>query len=55
MWKKIKIGPKLILVGTLIVLAPLVVVAFLTVTQASRALTDMMQEQMANRANEYAR
>jgi methyl-accepting chemotaxis protein len=54
MWKKIKIGPKLILVGTVIVLAPLVVVALLTVTQASRALTEVMQEQMANRANEYA-
>ncbi len=54
MWKNIKIGPKLILVGALLVLVPLVVVAILTVTQATTALNDITQESMISRANEFA-
>jgi len=54
MWKNIKIGPKLIAVGVLIVLVPLLVVAFFAVTQASTALASATRDQMASRALEYA-
>ncbi|MCX7024933.1 MAG: methyl-accepting chemotaxis protein [Spirochaetes bacterium] len=54
MWNNIKIGPKLIFVGTLIVLMPIAIVAFFAVTQASAALTGITREQMASRAKEYA-
>jgi len=54
MWKNIKIAPRLILVGTLLVLVPLAIVAFLAVQEASTALTSITREQMAYRAAEYA-
>ncbi len=54
MWNNIKIGPRLILIGTLTVLLPLAIVAVLAVTQASSALTNITREQMASRAREYA-
>ena len=54
MWKNIKIGPKLILVGTLVVLVPLLVVALLASREASLALGNSMREQMTTRARELA-
>jgi len=54
MWRNMKIGPKLILVGTSVVLGPLLVVAFLASMEASSALGDSMKEQMTSRARELA-
>ncbi len=54
MWKNMRIGQKLVIFETLIVLLPLLAVAFFAVTQSSAALTSMMQDQMLNRAREYA-
>ncbi len=54
MLKNLKIGPKLIIFGTLLVLIPLLAVAFFALTQASAALTSVMEDQMANRAKEFA-
>ncbi len=54
MWKNMKISQKLVIFGTLIVLLPLLMVAFFAVTRSSAALTSMMEDQMLNRAKEYA-
>ncbi len=54
MWKNLKIGVKLVLFGTLIVLIPIIGVAFFAVSRASTALTTTMREQMSSRAKEYA-
>ncbi len=54
MGKNMKIGQKLVIFGTAIVLLPLLVVAYFSVTQSSTALTSTMQDQMLNRAKEYA-
>ncbi len=52
--KNMKIGTKLVIFGTLIVLIPLLVVAFFAVTRSSAALTSMMEDQMLNRVKEFA-
>ncbi len=54
MWKNMRIGQKLVIFGTLVVLIPLLVVAFFAVTRSSAALSSMMRDQMLNRAKEYA-
>jgi methyl-accepting chemotaxis protein len=54
MVKNLKIGTKLILVGTMIVLIPLIIVAYFAVMRTTVALTATMREQMLSRAEEYA-
>ena len=55
MLKNMKIGGKLILVGTLIIAIPLVAVAVVVVTRASRALQQLNDQQLVSRAQEIAR
>jgi methyl-accepting chemotaxis protein len=54
MLKNMKIGLKLISVGTLIMVLPLAIVAVLAVTRASQGLQALEEEQMAARSKEIA-
>ncbi len=54
MWNNIKIGPKIIFMGTVIMLVPLMAVSYFSITRLSDELTGTMQEQMASRAKEYS-
>ena len=54
MLKNMKIGTKLILFGSLIMLVPLVIVAFFSVTKSTEGLENLENEQMAARAEEIA-
>jgi methyl-accepting chemotaxis protein len=52
--KNIKIGVKLIAVGTLIMIIPLVLVAYFAVTKSSAGLTNVENEQLTARAKDIA-
>jgi len=54
MLKNMKIGAKLILVGTIIIAVPLFAVAYIALTRASNGLEDMMDQQLVSRAQEVA-
>ena len=54
MLKNVKIGAKLITVGSIIMIIPLAVVAILAVTRSTAGLTALEHEQMASRAREIA-
>ena len=54
MLKNIKIGVKLIVVGTLIMVIPLVVVAVIAVTKATQGLGNVESEQLEGRSAEIA-
>ena len=49
MLKNIKIGVKLIVVGTLIVLIPLLVVAVMAISKSTQGLGEVENEQLAGR------
>ena len=51
---KLKIGTKLLIICSLLVIVPLVVVAYVAVTQASNGLVGVSKEQMATRSMELA-
>ncbi len=54
MLKNVKIGTKLLIICTLLVVIPLVVVAYVAVTRASQGLIGISEEQMASRSKELA-
>ncbi len=54
MLRNMKIGVKLITVGTLIMVLPLAIVAVLAVTKAGQGLEELEKEQMAARSKEIA-
>jgi methyl-accepting chemotaxis protein len=54
MLKNMKIGTKLLIICTLLVIIPLVVVAYVAVTQATQGLVGLSHEQMASRSKELA-
>ena len=54
MLKNIKIGVKLIVVGTLIVLIPLLVVAVMAISKSTQGLSEVENEQLAGRSSDIA-
>src|SRR5271157_2959525 len=54
MFKKMKIGTKLITVGTLILVLPLLVVAVMAITKSTQGLSTVEQEQLAGRSSDIA-
>ena len=54
MLKNMKIGVKLILVGTVIMIVPLLIVAFLAITRSAAGLTALEREQMSTRVRTIA-
>ncbi len=54
MLKNVKIGTKLLVICALLVVIPLVVVAYVSVTEATRGLESVEVEQMASRSKEIA-
>ncbi len=54
MLKNMKIGVKLVLVGTIIIIVPLLVVAVIAISRATSGLTVVENEQLAGRSQEIA-
>ena len=54
MLKNLRIGPKLLIVGTLMVLVPLAVVAIFAIDKSTQGLTAMENEQLAQRSKDIA-
>jgi methyl-accepting chemotaxis protein len=54
MLKNLKLGPKLILAGMLIMIVPLVVVGVISVSRAARGLSAVEEEQLGTRAREIS-
>ncbi|HEY9593940.1 MAG TPA: hypothetical protein VHE79_05655, partial [Spirochaetia bacterium] len=52
--KNIKIGVKLVTFGALLLIVPLAIVAYLAVTRASAALTEMENTLLVDRAKDLA-
>ena len=55
MFKNLKIGAKLILAGSLILIVPLSIVAYMATSRATEALASLGQQQMLSRARELAK
>jgi hypothetical protein len=54
MWKRLKIGAKLILFGTVAVSVPIAAVAAFSISRSANAIFSMTRDQLSNRAREYA-
>ena len=54
MFRKMKIGAKLILIGAVILIASLTAVGYLSITQASKGLISQQEESMQDRARELS-
>ena len=54
MLKNIKIGVKLVLVGTIIIIVPLLIVAVLAISRSTKGLTAVENEQLAGRSSDIA-
>jgi len=54
MFKNMKLGTKLILVGTILIILPLAVVGYMAVTKATQALVSSANEQLGARSKEIA-
>jgi len=54
MLKNMRIGAKLIVIGTIIIAVPLIAVSYLAVTRASGALTTMMGESLVGNSTDLA-
>ena len=54
MLKNIRIGVKLIVVGTLIMVVPLIIVAVMAITKSTQGLSTVENEQLAGRSADIA-
>ncbi|HVO39182.1 MAG TPA: methyl-accepting chemotaxis protein [Spirochaetia bacterium] len=55
MLRNVRIGPKLVLVGTILMALPLVILAFLAVTRSGSALSRLRDDQVVSRSREIAK